>query len=154
MENTTSDRNERLVSLLVGQMEANRADLLSRYQQVLRESLFLNRAEVRPNMVKGIASDEVIAFLGFLQQSSFFGAERGAQLYRTGLGEQVVMRLGRVMRQFFLSYLENGQVASMLELVDAYQEVVIQGYIKDLEKDIFTEQERTFQALQRTTGQA
>jgi len=127
----------------------NREELSNQYQRVLRESLFLNRGEVRPNMIKGIASDEVETFLDFLQQPGFSGAERGAQLYKTGLGEQVVLRLGWVMRQFFLSYLENGQVAPMLELVDAYQEAVIQGYIKCLEKDIFTEQERTFKALQR-----
>jgi hypothetical protein len=143
-------QTEQLMDLLAQRVQANCSDLGGGYQRVLRESLFLNRAEVRPNMIKGIASDEVEALLGFLQQPAFSGAERGAQLYQTGLGEQVVLRLIQVTRQFFLPYLENGQIAPMLELVDAYQETVIQGYIKALEKDIFAEQERTFKALQRT----
>jgi hypothetical protein len=134
-------------------LETNREELVGRYQRVLRESLFLNRAEVRPSLVKGIATDEVEALLVFLEQSGFSGAERGAQLYQTGLGEQVVMRLGQVLRQFFLSYLENGQTAQMLELVDTYQEAVIQGFMKALEKNIFIEQERTYQALQRANSQ-
>jgi len=134
-------------------LETNREDLVGRYQRVLRETLFLNRADVRPNIVKGIASDEVVAFLGFLQQPAFSGAERGAQLYQTGLGEQVLLRLGQVMRQFFLPYLENGQIAPMLELVDTYQEAVVQGFMQALEKNVFTEQERTYQALQRANNQ-
>jgi hypothetical protein len=134
-------------------LETNREELVGRYQRVLRESLFLNRAEVRPNMIKGIASDEIEALLGFLQQPASSGAERGAQLYQTGLGEQAVMRLGQVMRQFFLLHLENGQVSPMLELVDTYHEAVVQGFIKSLETNIFIEQERTYQALQRANGQ-
>jgi hypothetical protein len=142
----TDALQKQLAQLLI----TNREDLVSRYQRVLRESLFLNRAEVRPSLVKDIASDEVEAFFGFFQQPAFSGAERGAQLYQTGLGERALLRLGQVTRQFFLPYLEYGQIAPMLELVDTYQETVMQGYIKALEKDIFAEQERTFKALQRT----
>lgn len=134
-------------------LESNREELAGRYQRALRESLFLNRAEVRPSRVKDIAADEVEAWLGFLRQPEFSGVERGAQLYQAGLGEQAVLRLGRVIRQFFLAYLENGQVASMLELVDTYQEAVIQGFIKGLEKDVFVEQERTLKAFQRANSQ-
>jgi hypothetical protein len=140
---------KQLVELLV----TNREDLASHYQRVLRDSMFLNRAEVRPSQVKGIATDEVDALLGFLQQPAFSGVERGAQLYQIGLGEQAVMRLGQVTRQFFSLHLENGQVAPMLELVDTYQEAVIQGFIKSLETNIFIEQERTHKALQRASGQ-
>jgi hypothetical protein len=135
-------------------LEANREELVGHYQRVLRESLFLNRAEVRPSLVKDIAADEVKALLGFLQQPEFSGVERGMQLYQTGLGEQAVLRLGRATRQFFLPYLENGQVTPMLELIDAYQEAIIQGFIKGLEKGIFVEQERTLNAFQRATGQS
>jgi hypothetical protein len=138
---------------LVQMLETNREDLTGRFQRALRETLFLNRAEVRPILLKGIASDEVVAFLDFLQQPTFSGAERGAQLYQTGLGGQTVLRLGQVMRQFFLSYLEDGRAAPMIELVDTYQEAVIQGYIKALEKNIFTEQERTLHALHRANDQ-
>jgi hypothetical protein len=139
---------------LVQLLEANREDLVSRYQRVLQESLFLNRAEVRPNMIKGIASDEIEALLGFLQQPGLSGSERGVQLYKIGLSERVVLRLGQVMRQFCLHYLDDGQVASMLELVDTYQEAVMQGFVKSLETNIFIEQERTYQALQRANRQS
>lgn len=134
-------------------LEANRDELVSQYQRVLRETLFHNRAEMRPSQVKELASSEVVAFLGFLQQPTFSGAERGAQLYRIGLGEKTVLRLGQEMRKFFLPYLNNSQIAQMLELVDTYQEAIIQGYITTLEQDIFTEQERTLHAFQRAAGQ-
>jgi hypothetical protein len=134
---------------LVQALETNREDLVGRFQRALRETLFLNRADLRPALLKGIASDEVAALLDFLQQPSSSCAEHGAQLYQIGLGEQAILRLGRVTRQFFLPYLESDQVAPMLELVDTYQDAVIQGYIKILEKNIFTEQERTVNALQR-----
>ena len=138
---------------LAQMLESNREELVGRCQRVLQESLFLNRAEVRPSLVKSIAADEVEALLSFLQQPGFSGAERGAQLYQTGLGEQAVMRLGRAVRQFFLPYLENGQTAQMLELVDAYQEAVVQGFVKALEENVFVEQERTLKAFQRAMGQ-
>jgi hypothetical protein len=150
--NADSLKTEAVQTRLVQLLETNRGDLAGCYQRVLRETLFLNRAEVRPGSIKGIAIEEVEALLAFLQRSAYSGVERGAQLYQTGLGEQVIMRLGQVRRQFFLDYLENSQVAPMLELVDIYQEEVIQGFIKALEKHIFTEQERTFNALQRANG--
>jgi hypothetical protein len=154
MENVDSTKMDSCKDFLAQLVENNRADLAGRCQRLLRDTLFINRAEMRPNMVKGIALEEVDALLGFLRQPAFSGIEHGAKLYRTGLGEQVIMRMGQVMRQFFLQHLENGQVSLMLELVDSYQVAVIQGFIKDLEKGIFVEQERTYQALQRVNSQA
>jgi hypothetical protein len=138
--------------LLAQLVEANRADLTDHFQKFLRETLFINRAEVRPSQVKGIAGEEVEALLDFLQQPAFSGIKRGAQLYQTGLSQPVIMRLSQVMRQFFLPHLESSQIAPMLELVDTYQVEVMQGFIKSLETGIFHEQELTYQALQRANS--
>ncbi|MEJ2747785.1 MAG: hypothetical protein P8183_07725 [Anaerolineae bacterium] len=133
-------------------LETNRADLVSRYQRVLRESLFSSRSAMRPSMLPKIASDEADAFSNFLHQPQLHAAERGAQLYQTGLSEQPVLRMSQVTRQFFVSHLENGQIAPTLEVIDAYQEGVIQGFIQSLEKAVFNEQERTRHAFERVVN--
>lgn len=138
--------------LLVQLLETNRPDLASRYQQVLREALFSSRSVMRPSMLKNIASDEVESLNNFLRQPQSHAVERGAQLYQTGLGEQPVLRLGQVTRQFFLTHLEDGQIAPTLEAIDAYQEGVVQGYIQSLEKAVFSEQERTLHAFERVAN--
>jgi hypothetical protein len=134
-------------------LETNRADLVGQYQQVLRETQFLNRAEVRPNMLKGIAADEAQAFLDFLGQPAYSSLEYGGHLYQIGLSEQVLLRLNQITRQYMLPHMLNGQTAQMLALVDRYQAGVIRGYIQTLEKHIFTEQELTRQAFLRAIGQ-
>lgn len=133
-------------------IEANRDDLISRYHQVLRETLFSRRTTIRPSLLKGIASNEVDALKSYLQQPTFSAKEHGAQLHQTGLSEQAVLRLGQVTRQFFLPHLEDGQIASVLEAIDSYQESIVQGFIQTQEKNILREQELIRSALQNAIG--
>jgi len=153
MTNTEPLTTELLQKQLAQLLETNRVDLVGQYQQVLRETQFLNRAEVRPNMLKGIAADEAQAFLDFLSQPAYSSQEYGSHLYQIGLSEQVLLRLGQIMRQFMLPHMVNGETAQMLGLIDRYQAGVIRGYIQALEKHIFTEQELTRQAFLRAIGQ-
>ena len=148
MEIMISTQDEQLIALLMQKVQFNRAELVEHYKHVLREGLFSNRAEVRPNMLRQIAADEAEAFLNFLNQPTFSNTERGAQLHQIGLSEQVVLRLGQVTRRFFLDRLELNQIAPMLEIVHAYQEGVMLGFIKNLEKYHLDELERTRNALQ------
>ena len=133
-------------------IEANRVDLISRYHQVLRETLFSRRTTIRPSMLKSIALNEVDALKSYLDLPTFSAIEHGAQLYQTGLSEQAVLRLGQVTRQFFLPHLEDGQMASVLEAIDSYQESVIQGFVQTQEKSILREQELIRSALQSAVG--
>lgn len=149
MGNATFTQNEQLAILLARQVVTYRDDLINSYQQALRKDLFINRAEVRPNMLKKIASDEAEMLLSFLNQSELSVTEHGSKLYQTGLSERVVLRLGQVTRLFFMSHLENDQIASILKIVHDYQEMVIQGFVQSLEKYYFDELERTRNALQR-----
>jgi hypothetical protein len=148
MEITNSEQTEQLMGLLAQRVEVNRADLVDRYLGVLRESLFSNRAELRPSMLKQIATDEVNTFLHFSRRSGLSGAERGEQLHLAGFNAGAILRLSQVTRQFLLSHLENHQIAPMLDIVHEYQEVVIQGFVKSLEKDLRMEVERTRRAVQ------
>ena len=143
---------DNLRALLAQLIEANRPDLVGRYQQILRETLFSSRSAVRPSMLKNIASDEADALSNFLRQPQLRATERGAQLYQTGLSEQPVLRMGQVTRQFFLTHIEDGQIAPALEAIDTYQEAVIRGFIQSLEKAIFSEQERTRHAFERVVN--
>lgn len=149
MENATSGYTGQLVNLLALRVENNRADLVDRYLIVLRESLFSNRAELRPNMLKQIAVDEAEALLHFLRQSGFSGAERGEQLHRTGFNAGAILKLSQVTRQFLLNHLENHQIAPMLDIVDTYQVAIIEGFVQSIDKTNLIELERTRNALQR-----
>jgi len=141
-----------LRALLAQLIEANRADLVGRYQRILRETLFSSRAAVRPSLLKGIAADEADALGRFLRQPQLPATERGAQLYQTGLSEQPVLRMGQATRQFFLTHIDDGQIAPALAAVDIYQEAVIRGFIQSLEKAIFSEQERSRHAFERVVN--
>jgi len=149
MKIAISAQEEQLVTLLKQSLEIDRVELIDRYQRVLLDGLFSNRAEVHPNMLRQIATDEAEAFLNFLNQPAFSSIERGLQLHQIGLSEPVVLRLGQVTRQFFLRYLEREHISPMLEIVHAYQEGVMLGFIKNLEKYHLDELERTRNALQR-----
>jgi len=149
MVNTNSTQPEQLRELLAQRVEAQRADLTARYLAVLRESLFSNRAEVRPSILKGVASDEAAALLNFLRQSGFSGAERGEQLHQAGFNAGAILKLGQVTRQFLLNHLENSQIAPMLVLVDVYQEAIIEGFVQSIDKEKLIELERVRNALQR-----
>ena len=148
MENTNSAQPEKLRELLAERVEAQRADLVPRYFVVLRESLFSNRAEVRPSMLKSIASDEADALLNFLRHADFSGAERGERLHQAGFNAGAILKLGQVTRQFLLNHLENSQIAPMLVLVDVYQEAIIEGFVQSIDKEKLIELERVRNALQ------
>ncbi|MBE2202294.1 MAG: hypothetical protein IAE79_27030 [Anaerolinea sp.] len=149
LKSTTSDE---LHTHLTHLLETNRPELVNRYQQVLRETLFSRRTTIRPAMLRSIAADEVDALGSFLRQPHLPTLERGAQLYQTGLSEQPVLRMGQATRQFFVTRIENGQIAAALEVIDAYQEGIILGFIQSLEKAVADKQERTRQAFERVVS--
>ena len=101
-------------------------------------------------MLKKIAADETEALLHFLRRSEFSGVERGEQLHLAGFNAGAILKLSQVTRQFLLNHLENHQIAPMLDIVHDYQEAVIQGFVKSLEKDLRMEVERTRRAVQRS----
>ena len=148
MENANFVKIGALREHLAQTVEANRIELASRYNQILRETLFAGRSELRPNQLKSIAEDEVDAFLKFLRVVEFSGLEHGIQLCQLGLGEQTILSLGQASRQFLLTFQEPDLVASTLEFVDSYQTAVIRGFIQGHEKIILSEQEQIRSAFQ------
>lgn len=133
MENTSSAESEQLVALLAQRIEDHRADLVARYLDVLREGLFSSRAEIRPSALKVIAAEEVEILLRFLKQVEPSVAKRGTQLHQAGLAVRAVLRLGQVTRQFLLGHSENGQVAPILKIVDAYEMGVVEGFVQSID---------------------
>jgi signal transduction histidine kinase len=129
-------------------VEVNRADLISRYSRILRETLFTNRSEMRPNLLKSVASDEADAMLNFLRVPGFSGVEHGLKLCQAGLSEQALLGLGQVTRQFFMAFLKPDFLATVLEILDSFQTEVIQGFIKGRENNILVEQEQIRSAFE------
>ncbi len=144
--------NNDLCASLAQLVETNRPELADSYQRVLREFMFNGRSTMRPNMLRKIASEEVEAIHSFLRQPQPQVVERGIQLHQSGLSEQPLLRLGQVTRQFFVKHLENGQIAPALEVIDTYQEQVVQGFIQSLETAVFNVQERTRHAFERVVN--
>jgi hypothetical protein len=152
MESSSSAQAEQLMVLLIQRVEDQRTDLAGRYFGVLREALFSNRAEVRPSALRQTAADEVEALLYFLKQSGLSPAQRGEQLHQAGFTAGAVLRLSQVTRQFLLDHSENGQIARMLEIVDAYEMGVIEGFIQSIDNTNKIERaqlERVLTALHR-----
>lgn len=148
MDGERQTETDALPVLLAQKVEAHRADLVDRYRQALQETLFANRADMRPSMLESVAVDEAAALLNYLLHSQPSGLERGVRLCEMGLGEQAVLRLGQVTRQFLLKHLESDLIAPALDTVDTYQDGMIQGFVQCLEKSILVEQERIRGALQ------
>ncbi len=133
METISSAPSGQLMVLLARRVEDKCADLSGLYLGVLREALFASRAEVRPSMLKQVAADEVEALLNFLRQAEFSAVKRGEQLHQAGFNVRAVLRLGQATRQFLLDHLEDHQTALMLEIVDAYEMAVIEGFVQSIE---------------------
>jgi hypothetical protein len=149
MDTTNSEKANILATMLAQQVEDHFDELTASYYQTLRETLFSNRAMVRPAMLKDIATDQAKALLDYFHQSDLLDTERGAYLSRIGLGELSVLRLAQSTRQYFLRFLKDGQIAPTMDLVDGYYNALIVAYFRRLEKDIFEEQERTRHAFMR-----
>ncbi len=133
MENTSSAQSEQLMVFLARLIEDQRADLVDRYLSTLREALFSGRAEVRPSTLKQIAADEAEAFLHFLRRAEFSVTKRGEKLHQAGFNARAILKLSQVTRQFLLEHSENGQIAPMLKVVDAYEMGVVEGFIQSID---------------------
>lgn len=129
-------------------IDDNQADLVSGYVQVLRETLFNRRTNLRPSMIKRIAEDEVAVLAEFLAQPAYPAFEHGVQLHKFGLNEQAILRLGQVTRQFFLTHLPETLLAHALPAYDLFQESVVMGHMQTQEELILKEQELIRSALQ------
>jgi signal transduction histidine kinase/DNA-binding response OmpR family regulator len=132
-------------------LAAHRVDLVDQYHAALKANLFTNRPEVRPAMMGRIATAEAETLLGFFEADlPATAVARGIQLCRSGLGEESVLRLGQVTRQFCLHYLPEDLRFPALEIAEAYHSGIIQGFIQDRKALTLEEQERIRSALQRT----
>ena len=146
--------NVKLNNKQLGQLlELKVADLVDRYYEALRETLFESRSELRPGMLRGIAEDEAITLLHFFEDPIPATAEaRGVKLCQAGLSEQAILRIGRYTRQFLLSNLTIKQFISAVKVGDAYFHASLWGFLTSRGQLILAEQERLRSALQRTLG--
>jgi signal transduction histidine kinase len=152
MTDTELPRSVSLESQLLQVVEEKQADLINLYNASLRETLFTNRAEVTPRTLRLIAAAEAQALVNYFRDPEFSALDYGIQLCAKGVSEQTVLRLGQATRQFVLTYFTGEDVAQALNIVDLYQNGVMQGFIQAREKNILAEQERLRGALQVAVG--
>jgi signal transduction histidine kinase len=148
MEHTTVTEADALRKQLAQIAEANRDDLVNCYIRCLRETLFTNRSDLRPGQLKEIASNEVDALLTFLVDPRFSVIEHGMQLRKQGLSDQTLLGLGKAVRQSFFGFLEPALLVSAIEILDSFQNALIEGFIKEHEKIILYEQEQIRSAFE------
>lgn len=125
--------------------------LAESYHRALRETLFANRNQVRPAILKRIASAEAESLLGYLKAPTPEAAyQHGVELCQLGLGEQALLRLGQVARQFCLTHLPEHQRLEAIEAVESYYTALMHGFIQTYHAIVLDEQERIRGALQKT----
>jgi len=129
----SSVQSEQLTALLAQSIEDHRADLVARYLAVLREALFSSRAAVHPSALKSFAADEVEVLLQFLRQAESSATARGEQLHQAGFHVGAIVKSIQVTRQFLLGHLESSQITPMLEIVDAYEIAIMEGFIQSID---------------------
>ncbi len=151
MEDATPVQTDELVESFARQIRINQADLLNRICQSLQETLFTNRAEMRPRDVAHIATEKVEMLISALPHPEL-GAAHGAKLCQMGLSIQSVLSLVQTTRRFVLAIFEKDLISPALDAVDIYQNAVMRGYIEEREKLILSEQERIRGAMQIAIG--
>jgi len=140
-----------VIENLIQRLASEHADLVTLYQQTLRERVFTNRYVLRPIMLGGIADEEADTLLAYLSHPTRdLAFDRGTKLCEAGLSEQSMLGLGEATQQFFLSKMSNETILPALQAIDTYLHAVIQGFMQSREKVILNEQERTRSALDRT----
>jgi len=133
------------------QLAAHRQALIRDLHQALSDTLFASRSYVRPSDLKRIAEAEASVFLDSVQQpDSAAATSQGAQLCQDGLGDSTVLLMGRVLRQFCHTHLEDYLLLPALDIVDTYHGGFMQGFVRARETITLREQERMRSALQRT----
>jgi signal transduction histidine kinase len=139
----------RIQAALADQFETYNAELVDLFRQSLRETLFTNRAEMRPSDIRQLANEAAAELSKILRQAETGGTPIGERLAQSGLSEQSVLGLCTATRQFTITHIENGFLAPSLNLVDANLNQVIRDFIQFRERTILIEQEQIRSALQK-----
>jgi GAF domain-containing protein len=133
------------------QLTEQLTNLTDLYHRALKETLFTNRAQIRPASLRSIAVDEAKAVLDFFQDSEKVQAsQRGTELCQFGLGEEAILRLAQATRQFCLTHLPENLRLSAINLIEGYYNAVLQSFMQTREAIALEEQERIRNALQKT----
>ena len=147
-----TDRNIRLSSSDVGpRLESLATELQNRYLSVLKQTLFTNRTEVRPTMLRKIAAHETQALLEFFfQPVPQKVSARGIQHAQTGLSEETILGLAQTSRQFIVENLGDTAIVTAMNTADTYYHALLKGFLQGRERIILDEQERIRSAMQKT----
>jgi hypothetical protein len=132
-------------------MAASQPGLLEQLLLNLRAGLFSSRAYLRPADLRQVADAQAHSLLNYLHTANGEEAtSHGAYLWKMGVGDQAVLSTNQVVRRFFGLHLSSDTLAMALDQADEHYHYVIQGYIREREKNILEEQERIRSALQHT----
>ena len=132
-------------------LESLASQLQLRYLRVLQQTLFTNRSEVRPTILRNIAAHETQALLEFFfQPSPQKVAARGIQHAQTGLSEETILGLAQTSRQFIIENLGATATITAMNTADSYYHALLKGFLQGRERIILDEQERIRSALQKT----
>ena len=151
MQKIASIEADQLANIFIQQVEANRADLISRYRRSLKENQFTNRAVVNPRELGAVAEKEADALINSFSQPHL-GVEHGMNLCQMGLSEQTILGLNQATRRFIEAVFERDLLPHAMDAADAFLDALVHGFIQAREKLILAEQERIRGALQIAVG--
>ncbi|MGE5139856.1 MAG: sensor histidine kinase [Rudaea sp.] len=133
-------------------LETRRQALEEQYHQVLNDTGWNRALNGTPRGL--IAVSEVDALIKYVPLGlAAIPAARGRELADLGLGEEIILRLGQVTRQFALAYLDRNLHAQAIDLLDSYHTALMQSFVQRRQEFMLEEQDRSRAELERSMGQ-
>ena len=117
---------------------------------LLQESVFDNRYALHPRRLAALGAEQVEAFLDSIDPSRKIDAfDQGQKLAREGLGEKVVIGMTVAFHRFCRGELAGDPetMRIVFEIVERYTSVLLEGFMKAREDQIFEDQEQLRRAL-------
>ena len=130
-------------------IETKRKDLVTALSTALHDTAFDNRYPLHPRRLKQLGQEIVEGFFGLL---STLGARSalalGQSLAQVGVGEKTLVALTACIRRFSRAAAGADPASSMaLDLVESFENGVVEGFIKAREEQILSDQEQLRRAL-------
>ena len=149
-----SERDKNVLRQAGVRLQAIESELKESLKQLFMAKAFLNEYTVHPSQFPRFIEEKTACFMTYLATSQAQPAYLyGQNMARAGLGEDTVISIGNLLRQFCLKNekLFSGiSITSLIKAIDFYFLRFLTGFIREKEKRILEEQEKMRKALEAT----
>ena len=158
--NTSQDNTviqKRHINCILAILDQHGQDFLNRTSQGYQKHSFENRYTLHPRQLDDLSNQDLEIITSFVKSSDpATGYRQGILRAELGLGHYSVLTFGIILRHFFLSHINGNDDPELLEgalnIVDAYMNAYLDGFIQTVEEQILTDQEQLRRALSTALG--